>query len=99
MPAINDRNAGFFTSINVMNVGSAETAVECSFTDTTYTVTGTLQPNETLTDLQANKIQDSYVGSATCRATAADAKIVGVVNQLKTGTTDDQFQVYEAINQ
>ena len=99
MPAINDRNADFFTSINVMNVGPAETAIECSFTDTTYTVTGTLQPNETLTDLQANKIQDGYVGSATCRATAAGAKIVGVVNQLKTGATDDQFQVYEAINQ
>ncbi|MCY3711176.1 MAG: hypothetical protein OXG26_19985 [Caldilineaceae bacterium] len=99
MPTINDRNAGFFTSINVMNVGSSETAVACSFTDTTYTVTGTLQPNETLTDLQANKIQDGYVGSATCRATADGAKIIAVVNQLKTGATDDQFQVYEAINQ
>ena len=33
------------------------------------------------------------------RATATGAKIVGVVNQLKTGATDDQFQVYEAVNQ
>lgn len=98
LPSINDRNAGFFTSINVMNVGTAETAIACSFTDTTYTISGTLQPNETLTDLQANKIQDSYVGSATCTASAEGAKIVAVVNQLKTGSTDDQFQVYEGIN-
>jgi hypothetical protein len=98
LPSINDRNAGFFTSINVMNVGSAETAIACNFTDTTYTISGTLQPNETLTDLQANKIQDSYVGSATCTASVEGAKIVAVVNQLKTGSTDDQFQVYEGIN-
>ena len=71
----------------------------CTFTDTTYTVSGTLQPNETLTDLQANKIQDGYVGSASCTAAADDGKIVGVVNQLKTDATDDQFLVYEGINQ
>ena len=99
MPAIMDRNSGFFTSINVMNVGASETEVACTFTDTTYTVSGTLQPNETLTDLQANKIQDGYVGSASCTAAADDGKIVGVVNQLKTGATDDQFLVYEGINQ
>ena len=99
MPQIMDRNSGFFTSINVMNVGTSATDVECIFTDTTYTVTSALQPNEALTDLQSGKIQDGYVGSATCTAQAADAKIVGVVNQLKTDATDDQFLVYEGINQ
>ena len=98
MPAIMDRNGGFFTSINVMNVGSSETAVECTFTDTTYTVTGTLQPNETLTDLQANRIQSDYVGGAACTAQADGAKIVAVVNQLKTDAIDDQFLTYEGIN-
>ena len=99
LPSVMDRNSGFFTSINVMNVGSSETAVECTFTDTTYTVTGTLQPNETLTDLQANRIQSGYVGGAACTAQADGAKIVAVVNQLKTDATDDQFLVYEGINQ
>ena len=99
LPAIMDRNSGFFTSINVMNVGASETTVECKFTDTAYTVSGTLQPNETLTDLQANKIQDGYVGSASCTAAADDAKIIGVVNQLKADAADDQFLVYEGINQ
>ncbi len=99
LPSVMDRNSGFFTSINIMNVGSSETAVECKFTDTTYTVSATLQANETLTDLQANKIQDGYVGSASCTAAADDAKIIGVVNQLKSDATNDQFLVYEGINQ
>lgn len=99
LPAIMDRNSGFFTTVNVMNVGSAETTVECSFTDTTYSVSATLQANETLTDLQASKIQDGYVGSASCTASADDAKIIAVVNQLKSDATDDQFLVYEGINQ
>lgn len=99
LPTIMDRNAGFFTSVSVMNVGSAETDVACIFTDTTYTVTGTLQPNQALTDLQANRIQDGYVGSGKCTAAADDGKIVGVVSQLKTDATDDQFLVYEGINQ
>ena len=94
-----DRNSGFFTTVNVMNVGTAETTVECKFTDTTYTISSTLQANETLTDLQASKIQDGYVGSASCTASADGAKIIAVVNQLKSDATDDQFLVYEGINQ
>ena len=99
LPSIMDRNSGFFTSVSVMNVGSSETTVACAFTDTTYTISATLQPNQTLTDLQANKIQDGYVGGGSCTAAATDAKIIGVVNQLKANASGDQLLVYEGINQ
>ncbi len=98
LPLIMDRNDDYYTGINIMNVGLSPTDVECIFIDTTYTVTKTLQPNEALTDLQTNKIREGYVGSATCTAQAADAKIVGVVNQLQIGSSDDQFLVYEGFN-
>jgi hypothetical protein len=98
MPLIMDRNGGFFTGFNVQNVGAGQANVNCTFTNTDYTVSGSLQPGQALTDLQANKIADTYVGSAVCTATPAEAKIVGVVNQLGASASADQFLVYEAIN-
>jgi hypothetical protein len=97
MPLIMDRNGGFFTGFNIQNVGSDDTHVECTFSDTTYTVSADLAPGEALNDLQANKISDRYVGSATCVATGGtDNLIVGVVNEL--GPSGDAFLVYEGIN-
>jgi len=95
LPLIMDRNGGYFTGINVQNVGSAATTVNCTFTNSTYTVSKTLQPNEALNDLQNNKIANKYVGGATCTAANATDKIVGVVNELGASTTGDQLLVYE----
>ncbi len=97
LPLIMDRNGGFFTGFNVQNVGSAQTTVNCVFTNTNYTVSGTLAPGAALTDLQGNKIADKYVGSATCTASDATAKIVAVVNQLGAAPGADQFLVYEGV--
>lgn len=97
LPLIMDRNSGFFTGINVQNVGDAATTVKCTFTNATYTVEKTLQPGEALNDIQQNKIADRYVGGGRCASTDTSAKIVAVVNELKPGTLD-QLLVYEGIN-
>jgi len=96
MPLIMDRNSGWFTGFNVMNVGDAATTVSCTFTGTTYTVGATLQPGEALNDIQNGKIASGYVGSATCTA-GAGGKIVAVVNELGPSTTADQLLVYEGV--
>ena len=98
MPLIMDRNSGYFTGFNVMNVGSVATDVNCTFTNTSYTAQANLSPGEAMNDIQLKKIADKYVGSATCTASASNAKIVGVVNELKENATNDQLLTYEAFN-
>jgi hypothetical protein len=99
MPLIMDRNSGYFTGFNIMNVGDVATNVNCTFSNTNYTYSATnLQPGAATTDLQQDKIAAGYVGSGTCTATASGARIVGVVNELQAGATTDQFLVYEGIN-
>ncbi len=97
MPLIMDRNSGYYTGFNVMNVGSTSTTVTCTFTGTSYTVTETLNPGQALTNIQADKIANSYVGSGTCNASGS-GKIVAVVNELGPSSTSDQLLVYEGIN-
>ncbi len=96
LPLIMDRNGGYFTGFNVMNVGSSSTSVTCNFTGTTYSVSKTLAAGEALNDLQMNKIASSYVGSATCTA-GSGGSIVAVVNELGGSSTADQLLVYEGI--
>lgn len=98
MPLIMDRNSGYFTGFNIQNVGSSSTTVNCAFTNTSYSVSKTLAAGEALSDIQNNKIADSYVGSGTCVASGGtDNLIVGVVNELKASSMD-AFLVYEGIN-
>lgn len=95
-PLIMDRNGGYFTSIQVQNVGGSPTTVNCTFTNDDYTVGATLDPGEALTDLQFEKMNaPGYVGSATC--TAPGGQIVAVVNELNPAGAD-RFLVYEGIN-
>jgi hypothetical protein len=96
MPLIMDRNSGWFTGFNVMNVGTAATTVSCTFTGTTYSVSATLQPGEALNDIQNNKIAPGYVGSGTCTA-GAGGMIVAVVNELGGNSAADQLLVYEGV--
>jgi len=99
MPLIMDRNYGYFTGFNIQNVGEQPTSVNCTFSNSSVTVsTGTLQPGQAFTHVQLNQIGNGYVGSATCIATGGDAKIVGVVNQLLNVGNTDTFLVYEAFN-
>lgn len=98
MPLIMDRNSGYFTGFNVQHVGGPQATVNCTFTNSTYTVSGTLSQGQALTNIQQNNIADGYVGSARCEASDTNAKIVAVVNQLQAGATNDQFLVYEGVN-
>ncbi len=98
-PLIMDRNSGWWTGFNLQNVGSSNTTVSCTFTNTSYTIPATvLQPGQALNALQNNAIGSGYIGSATCTATGGDAKIIGVVNEARVGGTSDQLMTYEGIN-
>ena len=97
MPLIMDRNSGYFTGFNIQNVGSSATTVDCTFTNSPYTVSETLQPGEALSEIQNNQIADGYIGSATCTASSSGL-ILGVVNELGPSASSDQLLVYEATN-
>lgn len=97
MPLIMDRNSNYWTGFSVANVGTTQTTVNCTFSNSSYTASETLDPGEALTDLQNGKIADGYVGSATCTASGG-GKIVGIVNELNSVLTGDAFLVYDAFN-
>lgn len=97
LPLIMDRNSGYYTGFNVVNVGSGAVTVNCAFTGGVgYTVSQALNPGQGLTAIQNNQIANGYVGSGTC--TAAGGKIVAVVNELGAAA-GDQLLVYEGITQ
>lgn len=98
MPLIMDRNSNYFTGINVMNVGDSTTTVDCTFTDTSYSISQSLASGEALTDIQQNKIADGYIGAGTCTTSDSSGKIVATVNQLNQVSAGDQLLVYEGIN-
>jgi len=97
MPLIMDRNSNYWTGFNVQNVGTASTTVNCTFANTSYTASGTLQPGEALNDLQINNIADGYVGSAVCTSDNGEP-IIAVVNELQQGNSNDTLLTYEAAN-
>lgn len=97
LPLIMDRNGGFFTGFSIANVGDSETDINCTFTNSEYTVSDTVAAGGAVADIQLNEIREGYVGSAICNGDAG-SKIVAVVNQLGNGAGADQFFVYEGIN-
>ena len=88
LPLIADRNYGWYTGFNLMNVGTVPVDVSCTFTGgVAYAVNKTLQPGEAITEGQNNKIKDKYAGSGSCTAVvngggAGTPKITAVVNQV-----------------
>lgn len=102
-PLIMDRNGAKwnFTGFNVMNVGTSTTNISCTFTGSAQTIPSTpIAPNQALNHVQTMFFTTyPYVGSAICTASGGDAKIIGVVNQTSTFSTDqDRFLVYEGTN-
>ncbi|MFN8488664.1 MAG: hypothetical protein U0350_13775 [Caldilineaceae bacterium] len=95
-PLIMDRHGGYYTGISVQNVGTAAASVNCTFSNTNYSIGATLQPGQALVDLQANKIANDYVGSGWCQASGT--RLIGIVNEASSSTTLDQLLVYEGIN-
>ena len=100
LPLIMDRVYGIFTGFSVANVGASTTTVNCTFTNSTRTLSATLASGAALVDVQNGLMGNLYVGSATCTATGGDAKITGVVNELTGGAPldYDALTVYEGIS-
>ncbi len=96
MPLIMDRNYGYFTGYNVVNVGVSSVTVDCTYSNSAITDSATVAPGAAATFVQFNNISNGYVGSATCTATGGS--IIGVVNQTLTTGTQDTFLTYEATN-
>lgn len=97
-PLIMDRNGGYYTGFQVQNVGTSSVSVTCTFSNSSRTVSATLAPGQSLNDIQNNQFSVGYVGSSICESTNTSAKLVGVVNQLGSSTTQDQLLVYEGYN-
>jgi hypothetical protein len=103
LPLIMNANSGYWTSINLMNVGNTSATVTCTFTPygsvALPTLSTTLDPDEGISWLQNAPDEfgtTKYIGSATC--TAPGTEIVAIVNELGASTTADQLLVYEGIN-
>lgn len=105
LPLLMDRNYGWFTSANIMNVGGSAVDIFCDLTGTSVNIdVKNVQPGQMINKEQLNAIGNRWTGSASCFAyqpgttnIAADGKIVGVVNQLLSGA-EDTFMVYEGVN-
>ncbi len=97
-PLIMDRNSGYYTGFQVQNVGTSTESVNCTFSNSSRTVSASLAPGQSLNDIQYNQFTAGYVGSSVCQSTNSSAKLVGVVNQIGSSTTQDQLLVYEGFN-
>lgn len=103
LPLIMDRNSGYFTGINVVNIGSTASAIDCTYTSEDGSVSKTftspsLSNGESFNHLQLNFLADGFVGSGVCTAKTAGAEILGQVNELGSSATADQLFTYEAFN-
>lgn len=103
MPLIMDRNSGYFTGINVVNVSSTATTVDCTYTSSNGSVSKTFTSDsiglgESFNHLQLSFLANGFVGSGICEANTAGAKLIGVVNELGSAASLDQLFSYEAIN-
>jgi hypothetical protein len=106
-PTIFDRRGSqkLWTSVAIMNVGTATIQVNCTFTNTSYSISQQLEAGKGFNYLQNGNIADNYFGAGTCVATKInpgdpDPKIVGQSNEVGgPGVPGDVFLIYEGINQ
>jgi len=107
-PLVMAKNSGFFTGIQVQNVGTANCDsitvaygpnTAGGFTPFNDVLLTPLTPGSSKTFLQLNgQWIDIYVGSATITATGgAGCKVASIVNELALGTSGDQFLTYQAL--
>ena len=108
-PLIMDRNYGYFTGFNVVNVGTTTIAAA----DLTCTISGRdgggaavtetfnppspLAPGAGWNQVNLNTLANGFVGSANCVG-PVDSMMVGTVNEVNVSGTGDAFLVYEGTN-
>jgi hypothetical protein len=104
-PLIMANNSGYYTGIQVMNVGTAATTITVDYganlagSYNPPNETATIQPGDSYNSIQASGAwgTNKYVGSATVTAGASDS-IVMIVNQIWPAAAGDQFMTYNGFN-
>jgi len=106
-PLLMDRNYGYFTAFDIVNVGSstiAKSDLVCTVTgvassgavSTTFSPPADLAAGTSWNQQNLNVLGDRFVGAGTCVATGG--QIIGTVNELKLGVSSDTLLVYEGTN-
>jgi len=101
-PLVMAKNSGYFTGLNVMNVGTSATTVTINYTPAAgyYAVAAdvrALQPGETFSVIQDANFPTKWVGSAVATASSG-GKIIGMCNELNQTLSGDAFLVYEGFS-
>jgi hypothetical protein len=105
-PLVMANNSGYYTGIQVMNVGSASTTVTIDYgtnTATSYDPANESQaiaPGDSWTSIQNGGAWtgNKYIGSATITGANSSDKIVVIVNQIWPAAAGDQFMSYNGFN-
>lgn len=105
-PLIMSNNSGYYTGIQVMNVGSSATTITVSYGPNVAgsfapaAETATIQPGNSYNSIQASGAWGSnkYVGSLTVTGSNAGDKIVMIVNEIWPAAPGDQFMTYDGFN-
>jgi len=103
-PLVMANNSGFFTGIQVQNVGTGNCDIAVAYGPNTAgafvpanETWPALTPGSSHTFLQTGgSWPDLYVGSATITGTGATCKVASIVNELAFGA-GDQFMTYQAL--
>jgi hypothetical protein len=104
VPLLMDRNYKWFTSVNIMNVGDSTVDIHCDLTNTSVKIDAKNVAKGSMVNAEQTNVAAGWTGSGTCYAYVpgttqidSSAKIVGMVNELLSGSSDT-FMVYPAIN-
>ena len=104
-PLIMANNSGYYTGVQVMNVGSSATTITVTYGPNVAgsyappTETSTLQPGDSYNSIQNSGAWtgNKYVGSMSVSASGGGA-IVLIANQIWPAATGDQFMTYDGFN-
>jgi hypothetical protein len=104
-PLIMSNNNGYYTGIQVMNVGTASTNITVTYgpnlagSFSPATETASLAPGDSYNSIQNAGVWtgNKYVGSLTVEASAG-GQIVMIVNQIWPAAPGDQFMTYDGFN-
>jgi len=105
-PLIMSNNSGYYTGIQVMNVGSSAVSITVDYgtnTGGTYNPpneTATISPGNSYNSIQNGGAWGSnkYIGSMTVTSSGGSDKIVMIVNQIWPAAPGDQFMSYDGFN-
>jgi len=112
LPLVMDRNSNYWTSINIVNVGSASTTVTIEYSANAKSGSQTYGqiPDDEVFSLDAGKsrsilhapgadpILDDYVGSARVCGANSNDELLMIVNELNVVASGDTLYTYNGFN-